>query len=65
MTTRSEVRIADVPWPAYKVIALAIGALVLVCVGAVTATMATAVLAATATASVVWLALGFRRPTRP
>jgi hypothetical protein len=61
MTTRTDIRIADVAWPAYKLIALAVGALVLLLVAAVTTTAATAVLAGSAAASVVWLALGFQR----
>lgn len=53
-----EVDIAGVPWPTYKLIALAIGALVLVVVGVATMSAAPAVLSAAAAAIVVWLGLG-------
>ena len=53
-----EVDIAGVPWPAYKLIALAIGVLVLVVVGVATMSAAPAVLSAAAAATVVWLGLG-------
>ncbi|KHO21964.1 hypothetical protein [Mycolicibacterium setense] len=53
-----QVDIAGVPWPTYKLIALAIGALVLVVVGVATMTAAPAVLSAAAAALVVWLGLG-------
>lgn len=52
-----QVDIAGVPWPTYKLIALAIGALVLVVVGVATMTAAPAVLSAAAAALVVWLGL--------
>lgn len=55
MTTSTEVHIAGVPWPAYKVIALAVGALVFVIVGVMTASAAPAVLSGAAAAVVVWL----------
>jgi len=48
MTTRSEVQIAGVPWPVYKLVALVVGALVLMIVGIATASAAPAVLAAAA-----------------
>jgi hypothetical protein len=57
MTTSTEVRIAGVPWPAYKLIALAVGALVLLVVGLATTSGAAAVLAATSATAVVWLGL--------
>lgn len=59
---RSEVPIAGVPWPAYKLVALAVGALVLLVVGAVTADPAAAVLAAAGAATAVWLVAGARYP---
>jgi hypothetical protein len=60
-----EVRIADVPWPTYKLVALAIGLLVLVVVGVTTMNPAMAVLSAAAAATVVWLGLGvFQRGSR-
>lgn len=52
------IRLADVPWPAYKLIALAIGAIVFVVVGLATLSAAPAVLSAAAAATVVWLVLG-------
>jgi hypothetical protein len=58
MTTPTEVHIAGVPWPAYKVIALAMGALVAVVVGLTTMSAAPAVLSAAAAAVIVWLGLG-------
>lgn len=56
MTTPSEVHIAGVPWPAYKLVAVAVGALVFLIVGVVTASAAPAVLGGAAAATVVWLA---------
>jgi hypothetical protein len=53
----TEVRIAGVPWPAYKLLALAVGMLVLVVVGVITMTPGPAVVAAAAAATVVWLGL--------
>ncbi|OBG80176.1 hypothetical protein A5699_11655 [Mycobacterium sp. E802] len=58
-----QVDIAGVPWPAYKLIALAIGALVLLGVGVVTMSAAPAVLAASAATLVVWLGLGHSSPS--
>jgi hypothetical protein len=57
MTTSTQVRIAGVPWPAYKLIALAVGALVLVVVGLTTHSAAPAVLGSAAATVIVWLAL--------
>lgn len=57
MTVRDEVLIAGVPWPRYKVVALVVGAVVLVAVGVVTASAAPAVLTAAASATAVWLGL--------
>ncbi|CAJ1583177.1 hypothetical protein [[Mycobacterium] wendilense] len=58
-----EVLIAGVPWPAYKVVALIVGALVLAGVGVVTGNPSAAVLIATAVATAVWwiLRAGHRR----
>jgi Flp pilus assembly protein TadB len=56
MTTPTEVRIAGVPWPLYKLIALAVGVLVLAVVG-IAAGTGPAVVAAFAAGTVVWLAL--------
>jgi hypothetical protein len=57
MTTRTEVRIAGVPWPLYKLIALAVGLVVLVVVGLAAASVGPAVVAASAAGAVSWLAL--------
>jgi hypothetical protein len=53
----SDVSIAGVPWPVYKVLALVVGLLVLVAVAVVTVSAASAVLAGAAAATVVWLGL--------
>jgi hypothetical protein len=58
VTTPTEVRIAGVPWPTYKLVALAVGVVVLIIVGLATTAVGHAVVAAAAAASVVWLALG-------
>ena len=58
-----QVNIAGVPWPTYKLIALAIGALVLVVVGVATMSAAPAVLSAAAAAVVAWLGLGHVSPS--
>jgi hypothetical protein len=58
MTVRDEVSIAGVAWPVYKLLALAIGFIVLVIVGVATASAEPAVLAAALAATVVWLTLG-------
>jgi hypothetical protein len=52
------VRIAGVPWPVYKLVALAVGMLVLVVVGVFTMSLGPAVVAASAAATAVWLGLG-------
>ncbi|MFV8052201.1 hypothetical protein [Mycobacterium sp. 48b] len=58
-----QVDIAGVPWPTYKLIALAIGAVVLVVVGVATMSAAPAVLSASAATLVVWLGLGRISPS--
>lgn len=50
--------IAGVPWPLYKVLALAVGFIVAVIVAVATADAAPSVLAAAAAGTVVWLGLG-------
>ncbi|BDX32540.1 hypothetical protein TUM20985_30870 [Mycobacterium antarcticum] len=55
MTTSTEVRIADVPWPAHKLLALAVGILVFVAVGLFTASAGPAVLSAAAAAALIGL----------
>ncbi|EHI14962.1 hypothetical protein KEK_00370 [Mycolicibacterium thermoresistibile ATCC 19527] len=58
------VLIAGVPWPRYKLVALALGLLVFLVVGLVTLDAGPAVLLGAATATVVWLMYGLRRPRR-
>jgi hypothetical protein len=53
-----EISVAGVPWPAYKLIALAVGAVVLLIVAAITMSAGPAVLSAAAASTVTWLALG-------
>jgi Flp pilus assembly protein TadB len=55
---RSEIDIAGVPWPVYKLVALAIGVLVFVVVGVSPAAVGSAVVAAAAATTLVWLGLG-------
>lgn len=62
MTVRDEVSIAGVAWPVYKLIALAIGFLVLAIVAVVTRSAEPAVVAGAAAGTVVWLGLGVVRP---
>lgn len=56
--TEHGIPIAGVPWPAYKLIALAIGAVVLIIVGIATMSTAPAVLSGAAAATITWLVLG-------
>jgi hypothetical protein len=58
MTVHDEVSIAGVPWPVYKLLALAVGAIVLVIVAVATGRAAPSVLAAAAAGTVVWLGFG-------
>jgi hypothetical protein len=53
----SAVPIAGVPWPAYKVVSLVLGMLVLVVVAVAAGSAAPAVLGGAAAATVVWLGL--------
>jgi hypothetical protein len=64
MTSMHQVQIAGVPWPRYKLVALALGLIVFAVVGVVTVDVAPAVLLAAATSTVVWLAFGLRAPRR-
>ena len=65
MTTLSaQVPIAGVPWPLYKLVALALGLATLVVVFAITSSAAPAVLIAAAVTTVVWVGFGVRRPSR-
>ena len=52
-----DVSVAGVPWPAYKVIALILGALVAVLVGVVAMSAAPAVLGGAAVGTVTWIGL--------
>jgi hypothetical protein len=58
MSVRDEVSIAGVPWPVYKLLALAIGFLVLMTVAIATSSAASSVLAGAAAGTLVWLSLG-------
>ncbi|HEX3545079.1 MAG TPA: hypothetical protein VHU62_00665 [Mycobacterium sp.] len=58
MTVRDEVSIAGVPWPVYKLLALAIGFLVLVIVAIATGGAEASVLAGAAAGTLVWVSLG-------
>lgn len=58
---QQQVPIAGVPWPAYKLVALAVGVAALLGVGAVTASAAAAVLTAAGVCTAVWLVLGLRQ----
>jgi hypothetical protein len=60
----SDVFIAGVPWPVYKVLALVVGLFVLVAVAFVTASAASAVLGGAAAATVVWLGLSLFHTAR-
>jgi hypothetical protein len=51
-----EVPVAGVPWPLYKLYALAVGLVVLLVVGVATMSAAPAVLSAAAATTVVWMA---------
>jgi hypothetical protein len=53
----ADVPIAGVPWPAYKVLALIVGLLVMLITAVATASAASAVLGGAAAATVVWLGL--------
>jgi hypothetical protein len=63
MTVRDEVSIAGVAWPVYKLLALAIGLVVLLIVAVATGSAAPSVLAAAAAGTVVWLALSPFHPS--
>jgi len=52
-----DVPVAGVPWPAYKLIALLVGAVVLLVVGIVTMTASTAVLSGAAVGTLTWVGL--------
>ncbi len=58
MTVNDEITIAEVAWPVYKLVALAVGALVLVVIAIVFGAAGPAVLGGAAAATATWLALG-------
>lgn len=58
MTVPTEVRIAGVPWPVYKLVSLIVGALAVIVTAVVTGSTAAAVLTGAALATVVWVTLG-------
>ena len=62
VTTSTEVQIAGVPWPLYKLISLAVGVLVLAVVSLAAGT-GPAVVAAFASGTLVWLALSVFSPS--
>lgn len=59
-----EVSVAGVPWPAYKLLALALGLSVFLTVAVATGSAAPAVLGGAAAATVTWLVCELRRHTR-
>jgi hypothetical protein len=63
VTVRDEVSVAGVPWPVYKLLALAVALIVLVIVAVATTSAAPSVLAAAAAGTVVWVGLGAFRST--
>ena len=63
-TLTAQVPIAGVPWPLYKLVALAVGLSAFVVVFLVTGSAAPAVLTAAAVTTVVWVAFAVRRPAR-
>jgi hypothetical protein len=60
----SQIWIAGVPWPLYKLAALVVGLLIFAVVGMLTAEAGPAVLTAAATSTVIWLVFGLRRNPR-
>lgn len=65
MTTPTEINVAGVPWPTHKVIALVVGALVLVVVGLFTASLGPAVLTAAGMGTLVWVFGGMSDRRQP
>lgn len=63
-TLTAQVPIAGVPWPVYKLVALALGLVTLVVVFLVTGSATPAVLTAAGIATVVWVGFAARRPSR-
>ncbi len=56
--SRRHIAIAGVPWPTYKVVAVALGMFTLLAVGALTSSAAAAVLTAAGIGTAAWLVLG-------
>lgn len=54
----SEISVAGVPWPTYKLVALVLGFVVFGVVAVATTSASPAVLGGAAVASVVWLGMG-------
>ncbi len=63
-TLDAQVPIAGVPWPLYKLVALAAGLLALAVAGILTGSAGPAVLTAAAVATAVWIAFAVRHRTR-
>jgi hypothetical protein len=63
-TLNAQVPIAGVPWPVYKLVALALGLVTLVVVFLVTGSAAPAVLTAAAITTAIWVGFAIRRPSR-
>ena len=59
-----EVSVAGVPWPAYKLLALAVGMIAFLTLAIVTTSAAVAVLGGAAAATATWLVCELRRRTR-
>ncbi|OBF11801.1 hypothetical protein [Mycobacterium sp. ACS4331] len=59
-----EVTIAGVPWPAYKVIALVVAAVVFGVVGVATASLGAGVLSGAAVGTVAWVGFGITHRMR-
>ena len=57
-STGSQVLVAGVPWPLYKLLALGVGLAMFVIVAAVTISSTPAVLAGALSGTLVWLSLG-------
>ena len=57
-SSKSEVTIAAVPWPLYKIVALVAGFVVAMVVGIVAMDMAPAVLTGAAIGTLIWIVLG-------
>lgn len=63
-TAPGEILIAGVPWPIYKVVALVVGVVSFVIIGAATMAAAPAVLGGAGAATAVWLGMSLFHPER-